>query len=108
MTQLAFISASQCSRIYYLNLRLTNTSELGTETVVLMVGSRDQLESLKVYKNLLYKKAPVFSKVFNSPFTEGFARTATFPEDGPIPFKLFIDRLYQPLFHLVVVNINTS
>lgn len=76
--------------------------------MVLMVGSGDQLESLKVHKNRLCEKAPVFNKMFNDPFIEVPHRLRRFPRTNLSHSSCLSTGYIKPLFDLLAVNINTS
>ncbi|KAE8452599.1 hypothetical protein EG329_013858 [Mollisiaceae sp. DMI_Dod_QoI] len=79
---------SQCDKKPYL------VDELGSEIVLLRIGSGENAQSLPVHKKILCTRAPFFEKMFNGPFAEGVSQSAEFPEDNPTAFKLLIGWIY--------------
>jgi len=48
-----------------------------------------------IHKDLLCKKVEYFNIMFNGEFIESQTQAASFPEDHPIAFKLFVSWLYR-------------
>ncbi|KAI9054888.1 hypothetical protein LZ554_002032 [Drepanopeziza brunnea f. sp. 'monogermtubi'] len=78
---------------------------LGTDFVIIEVGTGPKATKFYVHKKLLCKKVEFFDKMFKGHFAEALNGVASLPTDSPSAFKLFVGWLYTT--HLEVPSFDT-